>query len=84
MNERRKREPFATLNLPDLPAWGRSRWRPRMAHLYYQTYHAVRPRVMAICGSQGACNPLDLMLAHPDDRRCKKCQAWAQKRKETE
>lgn len=80
MSKRREREPFATVNLPEFPAWGRPYWRPRMAHLYYLTLRdSRRPRVMSICGNNGVRNPLDLDIAHPDDRRCKMCLAWEAK-----
>ena len=79
MSERRKREPFATVNLPDLPAWGRARYRARVAHRFRRMATLHTPRFTPVCGAGGWYTGFDLEQPHPDDRRCKHCLARERK-----
>lgn len=82
MSKRRERKPFATVSMPELPAWGRPTWGSRKAHLFriVGPPSLRRPHVISVCGASNIYNLLLLDAPHPDDRRCKRCLAWEAKR----
>jgi len=84
MGEKRERKPLTSTQIAPLPVWVVKRFTRTMAHLAIGEARTISSRagVVFACGQRTPEVAEWLDIAHPDDRRCKRCLAAELKRGE--